>query len=69
MRKILLLLVLLTAAACASEPIKKTDLTALAAADTQVLQRCYDCLLKARATYEPAERAGLAEDAVRGCAV
>jgi tetratricopeptide (TPR) repeat protein len=51
MRRLWLLLILLPGA-CASEPIKKIDLTALAAADAQVLQGCYDCLLEARATYE-----------------
>src|SRR4051812_25513356 len=52
MRRPWLLLLLLIAPACASEPIKKLDLSALAAADAQVLQGCYDCLLEARATYE-----------------
>lgn len=51
MRK-LWLLGLLVATGCASAPIKKTDLTALAAADALVLDGCYDCLLEARATYE-----------------
>ena len=40
-----------TAAACASAPIKKPDLLALDAADRLVLDGCYDCLLEARTTY------------------
>ena len=51
-------LALLLLPACASEPIKKVDLSALADADAQVLQGCYDCLLDARATYE---RVGVAK--------
>ncbi|HUL74451.1 MAG TPA: hypothetical protein VLT86_15190 [Vicinamibacterales bacterium] len=42
---------LVVSAACASTPIKKADLAALAAADAQVLQGCFDCLQEARATY------------------
>ena len=45
------LAVLIVSAACASHPIKKADLAALADADAQVLQGCYDCLQEARATY------------------
>jgi len=51
MRRLWLLLAFVPVA-CASEPIKKIDLTALAVADAQVLQGCYDCLLEARTTYE-----------------
>jgi tetratricopeptide (TPR) repeat protein len=36
---------------CASAPIRKSDLPALAEADRRVLAGCYDCLLEARATY------------------
>jgi tetratricopeptide (TPR) repeat protein len=43
---------------CASAPIKKADLTALARADARVLEGCYDCLLEARAIYE---RVGVAK--------
>ena len=42
---------LLLSVACASTPIKKADVPALAQADALVLQGCYDCLLEARATY------------------
>ncbi|MEZ5318035.1 MAG: hypothetical protein R2752_11595 [Vicinamibacterales bacterium] len=42
---------LVLAVGCASAPIRKDDLAALAAADAQVLQGCYDCLLRARETY------------------
>ena len=38
-------------AACASAPLKKADLAALALADTRVLEGCYDCLIEARDTY------------------
>jgi tetratricopeptide (TPR) repeat protein len=38
--------------ACGSAPLKKPDLAALEAADAQVLQGCYDCLLDAHATYD-----------------
>jgi tetratricopeptide (TPR) repeat protein len=37
---------------CASTPIKKPDLAALARADALVLDGCYDCLLDARSIYE-----------------
>ena len=40
------------AAGCASTPVKKQDLPALARADALVLDGCYDCLLEARAIYE-----------------
>src|SRR5262245_28823339 len=50
MRKVWLAPVLLSVA-CASTPIKKADVPALAEADALVLQGCYDCLLEARATY------------------
>jgi tetratricopeptide (TPR) repeat protein len=50
MRRVWLAPVLLSVA-CASTPIKKTDVAALAEADALVLQGCYDCLLEARATY------------------
>jgi hypothetical protein len=43
---------LFVSAACASAPLKKADIAALDAADAQVLQGCYDCLLEARAAYE-----------------
>src|ERR1051325_7754272 len=53
MRKVwLLTLGFLVATGCASAPIKKIDLSALAAADALVLNGCYECLLEARATYE-----------------
>jgi tetratricopeptide (TPR) repeat protein len=38
-------------AACASAPLKKADLAALALADTRVFEGCYDCLIEARDTY------------------
>ena len=50
MRKVWLAPLLLSVA-CASTPIKKPDVPALAQADALVLQGCYDCLLEARATY------------------
>lgn len=50
MRKVWLAPLLLSVA-CASTPIKKTDVPALAQADALVLQGCYDCLLEARTTY------------------
>src|SRR4051794_28788117 len=36
---------------CASARIRKANALALAAADTRVLEGCYDCLQDARATY------------------
>ncbi len=42
---------LLVSVACGSAPIKKADAIALAEADGQVLQGCYDCLRDARVTY------------------
>ncbi len=39
------------ASGCASTPIKKADVPALANADALVLQGCYDCLLDARTIY------------------
>jgi len=36
---------------CASARIRKANALALAAADTRVLEGCYDCLAEARATY------------------
>lgn len=55
MRRVWLAPVLLSIAcasvSCASAPIKKADVPALAAADALVLQGCYDCLIEARATY------------------
>lgn len=55
MRKVwlapVLLFVACASASCASTPIKKADVPALAEADALVLQGCYDCLLEARATY------------------
>ncbi len=51
MRKLWLAAGLVVWAGCAGAPIKKSDLPALAAADAQVLQGCYDCLQEARATY------------------
>jgi tetratricopeptide (TPR) repeat protein len=39
------------AGACASAPLKKTDLAALAIADARELEGCYDCLIDARDTY------------------
>jgi tetratricopeptide (TPR) repeat protein len=50
MRRSLLAVVLLSGA-CASVPIKKSDALALAAADAQVREGCYDCLIEARDTY------------------
>jgi tetratricopeptide (TPR) repeat protein len=50
MRKLCLVAVIL-ATACASAPIKKADVAALAEADALVLQGCYDCLVEARDTY------------------
>jgi tetratricopeptide (TPR) repeat protein len=44
--------VLLVMCGCASAPVKKADLAALADADALVLQGCYDCLLEARAVYD-----------------
>ena len=37
--------------ACASAPLKKADLAALALADARELEGCYDCLSDARNTY------------------
>src|SRR5262245_56419393 len=37
---------------CASAPVKKADVVALADADALVLQGCYDCLIDARSVYE-----------------
>jgi tetratricopeptide (TPR) repeat protein len=37
--------------ACASAPLKKADLAALAIADARELEGCYDCLSDARNTY------------------
>src|SRR4051812_19019984 len=56
MRRVLLLrsTVLLWAGlslGCASARIRKANALALAAADTRVLEGCYDCLQDARATY------------------
>ena len=42
----------LTSAGCASARIKKANALALAAADSKVLEGCYDCLQDARRTYE-----------------
>src|SRR5579864_9623602 len=39
------------AGACASAPLKKADLAALAIADARELDGCYDCLTEARDTY------------------
>ena len=50
MRKVWLAPLLLSVG-CASTPIKKADVPALAQADALVLQGCYDCLVEARATY------------------
>src|SRR5215217_7608723 len=36
---------------CASARIRKANALALAAADTRVLEGCYDCLQEARVTY------------------
>ena len=44
--------VVVVSVACGSAPLKKPDLAALEAADAQVLQGCYDCLLDAHATYD-----------------
>jgi tetratricopeptide (TPR) repeat protein len=38
-------------AACASAPLKKADLAALAIADAREFEGCYDCLIDARDTY------------------
>jgi tetratricopeptide (TPR) repeat protein len=38
-------------AACASAPLKKADLAALAIADAREFDGCYDCLIDARDTY------------------
>jgi tetratricopeptide (TPR) repeat protein len=38
-------------AACASAPLKKADLAALAIADAREFEGCYDCLIEARDTY------------------
>jgi tetratricopeptide (TPR) repeat protein len=51
MRRMLALAVTL-AAGCASAPVRKADVTALANADLLVLQGCYDCFLEARDIYE-----------------
>jgi tetratricopeptide (TPR) repeat protein len=51
MRALWLGAVVVTAASCASAPIRKSDLLALDRADRLVLQGCYDCLLEARDTY------------------
>jgi tetratricopeptide (TPR) repeat protein len=48
----LCLAALVLSVGCASAPIRKQGQVELAAADTLVLQGCYDCLLQARATYE-----------------
>jgi tetratricopeptide (TPR) repeat protein len=37
--------------ACASAPLKKADLAAIAIADARELEGCYDCLIEARDTY------------------
>lgn len=42
------LAVLVVSLGCASAPIKKQDVPALAQADARVLEGCYDCLLEAR---------------------
>jgi tetratricopeptide (TPR) repeat protein len=52
MRRTLVALVIVAAAGCASAPLKKPDVAALANADALVLQGCYDCMLEARDTYE-----------------
>jgi tetratricopeptide (TPR) repeat protein len=39
------------AEACASAPLKKADLAALAIADAQEFEGCYDCLIEARDAY------------------
>ncbi len=46
------LAVLTLSLGCASLPIRPPDAAALAEADRQVLDGCYDCLLGARAVYE-----------------
>lgn len=48
----LALAAVLFATACASARIKREDALALVAADARVLEGCYDCLLRARETYE-----------------
>jgi tetratricopeptide (TPR) repeat protein len=45
------LAVLAVSIGCASAPIRKADQVALSAADAQILDGCYDCLLQAHATY------------------
>ena len=50
MRKVLALLVL--SVACASAPINKLDVAALALADARIREGCYDCLLEARDIYQ-----------------
>ena len=50
MRRVWLAVIVL-AAGCASAPIKKADVAALATADAKVREGCYDCLLTARNTY------------------
>jgi tetratricopeptide (TPR) repeat protein len=44
--------ILAVSVGCASVPLKKADLAALARADGRLLEGCYDCLTEARATYE-----------------
>jgi hypothetical protein len=50
-RRRLCLAALVLSTGCATAPLKKPDLAALADADARVLQGCYDCLLEARDIY------------------
>jgi hypothetical protein len=50
--RLVALVLLVSALGCASAPIKKADLAAIAHADARVLEGCYDCLVEARAIYD-----------------
>lgn len=52
MRLLAALALVSAGAACASVPIKKTDVALLLEADSRVLSGCYDCLIDARETYD-----------------